>query len=462
MIFEHQSKNKKVLLITSLAILVLSIFVIFYSSVIFQEGNPWPQIKGIAQLTFGNKDIVKLDTGENKYITKSNNSEIIKSIMKEKGYDFTEQMGSGYFYKSSDKTVVLTRRQYSRFYTIWTINKPDNTDNSIAWLDYKNDDYNFIFSYPALSVDNQLWGNLSETLPLSEILLPNQILSKGNNFYLHQKYSLTRDRQSGLVSKTENTFIPEYDGSYNYPLAWHIVIFDAKNEVELERIIKKKLGPGCSYKDKISTEFKDNYRVEINGDGKDLGSTLCPVNYYNYIVYSPTQKKVAFWSTGQECQIGLGFEYNNCFDEKISNSFHFTGLDAINTDNQKSLADQLKECLPKSDTASHEKCNELLATIRNFDDCVNAGFSIMKSSPSQCAIPDGRNFTDETNSNWNVVLTTLNNCEVESVFQTHSKLVTLKLKNGNKLTAYEPQIDDVMKAVESLSGECGDIRLATE
>jgi predicted NAD-dependent protein-ADP-ribosyltransferase YbiA (DUF1768 family) len=100
--------------------------------------------------------------------------------------------------------------------------------------------------------------------------------------------------------------------------------------------------------------------------------------------------------------------------------------------------------------------------IRNFDDCVNAGFTIMKSNPPQCATPDGRTFTDETNSTWDVVLTTLNNCEVESVFQTHSKLVTLKLKNGNKVTAYEPQIDAVMKVVADLKGKCGDIRMATE
>ncbi|MFA5651942.1 MAG: hypothetical protein WC933_01085 [Candidatus Paceibacterota bacterium] len=258
MIFEHSLKNKNVLLITSIIILLLGVFILFYFPAIFQEGNPWPQIKGIAQLNFGNKDIVKLDIGENKYITKSDKLEIIKSFMKEKGYDFTEQIGSGYFFKSDDKTsAVAVHRYYSRYYSLWSI-------------------------------------------------------------------------AENLVTK------------------------------------------------------------------------------------------------------------------------------------DTTLTDKLKECLPKSDMVSHERCNELLATIRNFDDCVTAGFSIMKSNPSQCATPDGRNFTDEANSNWNIVLTAINNCEVESVFQTHSKLVTLKLKNGDKITAYEPQIDDVMKVVESLNGQCGHIRLATE
>ncbi|MFA5154936.1 MAG: hypothetical protein WC453_00730 [Patescibacteria group bacterium] len=258
MISERSSKNKTVLLIASVTILVLGILVIFFSPVMFQEGNPWPQIKGIARLTFGNNDLVKLDIGGNKYITKSDNPEIIKSFMKARGYDFTEQLGSGYLFKSPTGVgAVAVHRYYSRYYSLWSVSE------NIAAQD-------------------------------------------------------------------------------------------------------------------------------------------------------------------------------------------------------ETLADEFKECLPKSDKASQEGCNELLATIRNFDDCANAGFPIMESDPPQCATPDDRNFTDETNSKWSIVLTALNNCEAKSVFQTHSKLVMLKLKNGDQITAYEPKIDDVMRAVESLNGKCGDIRISTE
>lgn len=324
MFFKHQSKNKKILFITSIAILAIGVLIFLYSPVIFQEGNPWPEIKGIAELVFSKSDMIKLSGSDNKYLTKSQGGpQTVETYMKNQGYEFTYQMGSGYFYKSPNGSIVLTRRQYSWFYTLWTINRPSDVSGSIEWLDYKNDEYGFTFRYPSTSVDNQLWGNLTETLPLSEILLPNQVLSKGNNFYLHQKYSLTRDQRTRLVLKTENTFIPEYDGSYNYPLAWHIVILEANNEGDLDKVIKNKLGPGCSYEDKVPTEFDGNYRVEISGDGKDLGETLCPVNYANYIIYNPARGEVAFWSTGQECQIGLGFMSENCFDQKISDSFHF-------------------------------------------------------------------------------------------------------------------------------------------
>lgn len=213
-------KNKllyRIPIITSLVILVLGVFIIFYFPVIFQEGNPWPQIKGIAQLTFCNKDVVRLDIGENKYITKGDDLGTIKTFMKERGYNFIEQMGSGYFFKSDIGTsAIVVHRYYSRYYSLW------------------------------------------------------------------------------------------------------------------------------------------------------------------------------------------------------------------------SIAENLA---PKDPTSAEEP---------------------------QYITPDGRNFIDKTNSSWYVVLTNLNNCEVESVFQTHDKLVTIELKNGDKVTAYEPQIDDVMKVVERLGGKCGDIRLATE
>ncbi|MDF1497540.1 MAG: hypothetical protein P1P90_05800 [Patescibacteria group bacterium] len=264
--------NKKLLIITISLILLFGSLIYLLSPILFQEGNPWPQINGIVKLTFTELEISKLSDKDNKYITKSKNGvEVVKAHMKDKGYDFIEQIGSGYLFKSSTgEGAVATQKYYSRFYSLWNV--VENTDVGVDSIDP------------------------SDKLPIE----------------------------------------------------------------------------------------------------------------------------------------------------------------------QPTIAEELKECLPKSDIASHERCNELLATIRNYDDCVRAGFSIMKSNPPQCSVVDGRIFTDETNSTWDVVLTTLDNCEVKSVFQTHDKLVTLELKNGNLITAYEPQIDDVMVVVAGLKGKCGDIILATE
>jgi len=146
---------------------------------------------------------------------------------------------------------------------------------------------------------------------------------------------------------------------------------------------------------------------------------------------------------------------------KFSNRWLITGL-SLGEYIDNDIAAQLSDCLPKSDMASREKCQELLERIRNFDECVLAGFSIMKSNPAQCQTPDGRTFIQETNSTWEMAVLAINNCEVEIAFQTHGRIVTLMLKNGNKLIATEPEIDDVMEIADSAAAECGQIVIGTE
>jgi len=129
---------------------------------------------------------------------------------------------------------------------------------------------------------------------------------------------------------------------------------------------------------------------------------------------------------------------------------------------ENDIAAQLRDCLPKSDMASREKCQQLLNNINNFEECVMAGFPIMKSNPPQCQTIDGRIFVQETNSTWEQAVLALNNCEVEKAFQTHNKIITLTLKNGNKLIAREPQIDEIIKVIEETEAKCGNVPMGTE
>ena len=360
--------NKKIIFIFAgglIAVFILAF--LLYRPVIFQEGNPIPLIKGIFRVNFTRDKIVKLDMDGDKYLTKSKDGkETLENLLNSQGYEFIDQMGSGYFFKDDDDNAVLaTQRHYSRFYSIWSLMITKKVRESIAWVDYKSEAYGFVFSYPSVSVDSKLWTNFPDDL---DVLLPNQVLSKGNNFYLHQKYDISLDWQTGRSVRTENTYIPEYDGSYNYPLSWHFVIFSVEKEADLDKAIKQKLGPGCSYKAKIPTGFEENYRIEIDGDGKDLATTMCPVNYQNYIIYSPVQKKVAFWSTGQECQIGLGFFHDNCFDQKISESFHFLGKnERADGDKASFVVSGESACLPVID--ENKPHNDLCVSgIKDGDD----------------------------------------------------------------------------------------------
>ncbi|BFD25166.1 MAG: hypothetical protein JST_000490 [Candidatus Parcubacteria bacterium] len=129
---------------------------------------------------------------------------------------------------------------------------------------------------------------------------------------------------------------------------------------------------------------------------------------------------------------------------------------------QTTIKDRLAVCLVASDWGSHDYCQALLDGIRNYDDCVAAGLKVDETNPNLCLTPDNRSFVNEANSTWPILLEAINNCEVEEAFQSHQEFVELTLKDGTKLSAYEPNIDDIFDAVDATNGKCGEIRLATE
>lgn len=125
------------------------------------------------------------------------------------------------------------------------------------------------------------------------------------------------------------------------------------------------------------------------------------------------------------------------------------------------ISEELRDCLPKSDMASKEKCDRILQAIQSFDDCVSAGFSIIKTNPPQCVTPDGRKFIETTNS-WEEVKETIATCQTEKAFQTHARFVSVTLKDGRRLTAMEPVIDDIINEAEAAASRCGKIMIGTE
>jgi len=398
--------KKRVFVCLGILLAVFVLAFLLYRPVIFQEGNPWPQIKGIMQLKFGDADIVKLSDSDNKFMTESKNGTMIHDFMKTKGYEFTGQIGSGYFFKSTTgQTAIVTHKYYSRFYSLWNIT--ENTNN----LDNSEDDNNLWTTTTA--GDDTTFQYPKEILAeyISEAQWPPKLIIEDKSFACNPSGNeIQRGGQTELRLVDNRSYC----------------------------VTKESEGAAGSTYTSYTYEFPQDNQTGI------ITFTLRFVQCQNY-----DEPKAL------ECESERSaFDMDGTVD-RIAQSIKTKS-------EQLSIAEKLKNCLPKSDTASHEKCNELLATIRNFDDCVKAGFSIMKLNPLQCATVDGRTFTDETNSTWDVALTALNSCEVESVFQTHSKLITLNLKNGNELTAYEPKIDDVMDVINGLKGGCGDVRMATE
>ncbi len=335
MILENSSKRKKMLLFVSMIILLIGAFLFLYSPVIFQEDNPWPEIKAILQLTFGGSDMVNLPGSDNKYLTKSQNGfETIQSYMKDRGYEFTDQMGSGYFYKSSDKTVVLTRRQYSRFYMIWTIS--ENTTET----------------------NNDLWK--------------------------------TATNNEGITFKYPKELLAKYISEAEWPPVIKIEMGVYSCQITPQEI--------SSMSDITSEKLVDNrtYCVNIKNEGA-AGSV------YSSYTYTTVKNNELF-------TVSFTLRYPNCnnYDEEqnktCTNERESFDIDSIvdriiqtikwDVSQNESLSAQINKCIVMSDAVSHEKCNELLKQITDYNSCVNAGFSIMKSNPLQCATPDGRTFVE--------------------------------------------------------------------
>jgi hypothetical protein len=63
---------------------------------------------------------------------------------------------------------------------------------------------------------------------------------------------------------------------------------------------------------------------------------------------------------------------------------------------------------------------------------------------------------------WESIKRAIGECEVKKVFQAHNRTVKAEFKNGEKLTAIEPEIDDIMDLAVSAEPKCGKIILSTE
>ena len=60
----------------------------------------------------------------NRYVSENTGKSgynVIKELMKEKGWDFKEQMGSGLVFEKDEDTFVVETRQYSKHYILWDI-----------------------------------------------------------------------------------------------------------------------------------------------------------------------------------------------------------------------------------------------------------------------------------------------------------------------------------------------------
>ena len=113
--------KKRVRYIIFLIALIIVSTIAMYKDTIFQEGNPLPIINGMFKLN-NNNTYVLINENPTTYLTKTNiKDDLFEYIKKEYDIKFNEQLGSGYIFEKVNNKLILSSRQYTRFYQVWRL-----------------------------------------------------------------------------------------------------------------------------------------------------------------------------------------------------------------------------------------------------------------------------------------------------------------------------------------------------
>jgi len=101
---------------------------IILSGALWQEKDPLKHLISVAKLKLTGSGYEKIREVDNKYVVYLSDTERddtfqnIQLALEQNGWQFKEQLGSGYiFEKAGEETMVVTSRQYSSSYYLWTV-----------------------------------------------------------------------------------------------------------------------------------------------------------------------------------------------------------------------------------------------------------------------------------------------------------------------------------------------------
>jgi hypothetical protein len=212
-----------------------------------------------------------------------------------------------------------------------TITKPaqtstlDSLDNT--WNLYTNNLLGFSIKIPKTASE---YGGVCTNGKLDTGLVPVKTFSDDLGTYITFEYFYEYPTNNNCQKTTTNLNIIDQranqwkNGTGNnliVPGNWHIITTKVDNDNDLENFIKTNYGTGCKIGAK-SLSPSGVYDVKILGDGLDLGTTKCPINYIYALKYSPDLHKAATWGIGQAVVFSSS-GYKQEYDSDMVNSFKF-------------------------------------------------------------------------------------------------------------------------------------------
>lgn len=84
-------------------------------------------VKHMYRLESTGKSVIRIDSdmpGRERYLTKEkgDSQELLKSRMEREGWEYSQQEGSGYFFKKDGREEIVTMQQWNHFYIIYSLN----------------------------------------------------------------------------------------------------------------------------------------------------------------------------------------------------------------------------------------------------------------------------------------------------------------------------------------------------
>lgn len=234
--------------------------------------------------------------------------------------------------------------------TATNINIATNTNSTVStsdWKTYENKEYGFSIKVPKEIVSNYgscKWneekqqyreGNDHSYRPVNA-LVPTKIFEDNNIVYISTEYyhELTGKTEEidGIshyyyfsgCEKVDNSLSLLEDNQNHYEQDWKFIVTTVQGDTDIENAIKDRYGVGCSIGQKIESNLQEGvYDVVIQGDGKDLQESECPVNYMYKIKYYPRKNLLVSWDLGQAPTFWQTLNPPKDYDQEMVDSFIF-------------------------------------------------------------------------------------------------------------------------------------------
>jgi hypothetical protein len=160
-----------------------------------QEDEAWLLIQGIFNLTINSESYAYLDDESNRILTaKYKNEKPLEAYMSKLGWEFREQMGSGYVFSRAGLDVVVESSSYVKGFIIWQL--PEETTFELGFYLVKNNSEDSLSTLDLNNVDGDLM--FTEKDILSYNWSSHEIKFK-QNFLEYLQENKENKRENGLL-----------------------------------------------------------------------------------------------------------------------------------------------------------------------------------------------------------------------------------------------------------------------